>query len=200
MEAMEAPSIDEVRESTTSKEILVRTSRRSGDGGHSCLHHRGGATCFRKVKMHNNEENAKFDTHTHTKDRENRRRQRLWCDFTRLQKNACRAIHALITTNHTYIHFIEVDAMLTKTFPQFSSSFTKHRNRYRNASGTKSSTCNISNAGALRQMSLFHVSFCSFDSIFFAFKVFQNSPCASTTQLVGPLATVIQCVLSSGTS
>ena len=75
MEAMEAPSIDEVRESTTSKEILVRTSRRSGDGGHSCLHHRGGATCFRKVKMHNNEEMAKFDTHTHTKDRENRRRQ-----------------------------------------------------------------------------------------------------------------------------
>ena len=49
--------------------------------------------------------------------------------------------------------------MLTKTFSQFSSSFTKHRNRYRNASGTKSSTCNISNAGALRQMSLFHVSF-----------------------------------------
>ncbi len=44
MEAMEAPSIDEVRESTTSKEILVRTSRRSGGGGHSCLHHRGGAT------------------------------------------------------------------------------------------------------------------------------------------------------------
>jgi|MDTC01.1.fsa_nt_gb hypothetical protein len=70
MEAMEAPSIDEVRESTTSKEILVRTSRRSGDGGHSCLHHRGGATCFRKVKMHNNEEMAKFDTHTHTHERQ----------------------------------------------------------------------------------------------------------------------------------
>ena len=69
MEAMEAPSIDEVRESTTSKEILVRTSRRSGDGGHSCLHHRGGATCFRKVKMHNNEENAKFDTHTQKTER-----------------------------------------------------------------------------------------------------------------------------------
>ncbi len=44
MEAMEAPSIDAVRESTTSKEILVHTSRRSGGGGHSCLHHRGGAT------------------------------------------------------------------------------------------------------------------------------------------------------------
>ena len=69
MEAMEAPSIDEVRESTTSKEILVRTSRRSGDGGHSCLHHRGGATCFRKVKMHNNEEMRNL-TYTHERQRE----------------------------------------------------------------------------------------------------------------------------------
>ena len=73
MEAMEAPSIDAVRESTTSKEILVRTSRRSGGGGT-----RASTTAVvrhgRKVKMHNTRK-EKFDTNTHTKDRENRRRQ-----------------------------------------------------------------------------------------------------------------------------
>lgn len=87
MEAMEAPSIDAVRESTTSKEILVRTSRRSGGGGHSCLHHRGGATCFRKVKMHNNEEMRNL-TQTHTRKTERTGEDKLWCDFTRLQKKA----------------------------------------------------------------------------------------------------------------
>ena len=187
MEAMEAPSIDAVRESTTSKEILVRTSRRSGGGGtFPVLHHRGGAM-EKSQDVHTRKE--KFDTNTHTKDRENRRRQimvRLYA-FTK-KGMTCDTI----TTNHTCIHFIEVDAMLTKTFRNFLPLHQTPK-PISNASGTKSSTCNISNAGALRQMSLFHVSFCSFDSIFFAFKVFQNSPCASTTQLVDLLATVIQC-------
>lgn len=105
MEAMEAPSIDEVRESTTSKEILVRTSRRSGGGGHSCLHHRGGATCFRKVKMHNNEEMAKFDTHTHTHERQREPEKTNYGATLRVYKKRhdVRYTRSLLLIIHTFI-------------------------------------------------------------------------------------------------
>ena len=105
MEAMEAPSIDEARESTTSKEILVRTSRRSGDGGHSCLHHRGGATCFRKVKMHNNEEMAKFDTHTHTRKTERTGEDKDYGATLRVYKkmHVVRYTRSLLLIIHTFI-------------------------------------------------------------------------------------------------
>lgn len=104
MEAMEAPSIDAVRESTTSKEILVRTSRRSGGGGHSCLHHRGGATCFRKVKMHNNEEMRNL-TQTHTRKTERTGEDKDYGATLRVYKKRhdVRYTRSLLLIIHTFI-------------------------------------------------------------------------------------------------